>query len=67
MPKLELEIACGTNPVVAVKRAAERLPIGAGEVWDLAVHHDADCPAIGKGPMRACTCEIVRLEAKRLR
>lgn len=61
------EIVCGANPPRALRRAIEDLLAGTGQVWDFAVHHEDGCPALGSRSMAACTCELVRLEAKRLR
>ena len=58
--------ACGTDPTAALVRAlAEFRAIRAGEVWSVGVGHDDGCPAIERGGMPACTCELVRLEARR--
>ena len=59
------EIACGTNPTLALVRAIGELPLGARGVWSLGVSHDDGCPAMNNSAMSACTCEIVWLEAKR--
>ena len=60
------EVACGIDPAGALVRAlAEFRAIRAGEVWRVGVGHDDGCPAIDVGPMAACTCELVRLEARR--
>lgn len=66
-PTWSLEIACGIDPAGALVRALEDAPVGAGEIWDIAVHHDAGCPATNGSSMPACTCELVRLDAARLR
>jgi hypothetical protein len=60
------EVACGADPTRALVRAlAEVRAIRAGEVWSVGIGHDDGCPAIDTGPMAACTCELVRLEARR--
>ena len=60
------DIACGIDPTDALVRAlAEFRAMRRGEVWSVGVGHDDGCPAIDTGPMAACTCEIVRLEARR--
>ena len=56
------DVACGSDPVVALAHALRELPKPG--LWLTDVKHDEDCPAVGKD-MRACTCEIVRLEARR--
>jgi hypothetical protein len=59
-------IACGNDPARALIRAlAEFRAIRAGEVWSIGVGHDDGCPSLNHGGMPACTCELVRLEAKR--
>jgi hypothetical protein len=61
------EVACGIDPTRALVRAlAEFRAIRpTGEVWIVGVGRDRNCPAIDTGPMAACTCELVRLEARR--
>ncbi len=60
------EVACGIDPTRALVQALDELrAIRAGQVWRIGVRHDDGCPAIDTGPMAACTCEIVRLEARR--
>ena len=46
-------------------RALETVPIRDGQVWGLGVGHDDSCSSLDGGGMPACTCEIVRLEARR--
>lgn len=59
------EVACGIDPTRALVHALRELPVHGGQVWSLGVGHDDGCPAIDTGPKAACTCEIVRLEARR--
>jgi hypothetical protein len=60
------EVVCGVDPAGAVVRAlAEFRPIRAGQVWSIGVCHDDGCPSLERGGMPACTCELVRLEARR--
>jgi hypothetical protein len=61
-----LEVATGGDPAGAFVRAAEAsLRLRTKGVWLVDVRHDDGCPAIGAGPMRACTCEIVELRGRR--
>ena len=59
------DIACGVDPARAFVGVLADLPVHAGQVWSIAVRHDDGCPSIERGGMPACTCEIVRLEARR--
>jgi hypothetical protein len=60
------EIACGNAPELALIRAlTEFRAIRAGEVWSVGVDHDDSCSSLDGGGMPACTCETVRLEARR--
>lgn len=67
MPVWRREIACGHDPGAALAAAMKEAPIGAGQVWKLAAHHDGGCPSLEAAGMPACTCELVRLEARRIR
>ncbi len=60
------DVACGVDPTAALLQAVSELRAArAGQVWDLGVSHDDGCPSLEGGGMPACTCEIVRLEARR--
>lgn len=60
------EVACGVDPAGAVVRALEEFrTVLAGQVWSIGVGHDDGCPSLTGGGMPACTCELVRLEARR--
>lgn len=60
------EVACGGDPALAIVRALSDLPVGVEEFWRIGVGHDDGCPAVDTGPMTACTCEVLRLEARRM-
>jgi hypothetical protein len=57
------DVATGGRPVEAVSGVLLELALGKG-VWDVAVRHDDGCPAFRHG-LRACDCEVVRLEIRR--
>jgi hypothetical protein len=60
------EIACGVDPTAALVRAlSEFREFRRGEVWSVGVGHDDGCPSLEAGGMPACTCELVRVEARR--
>jgi hypothetical protein len=60
------EVACGVDPTIALLRALDEFhAIRAGQVWSLSVGHDDGCAALAGGGMPDCTCELVRLEARR--
>ena len=65
-PLWRREIACGSNPAGALLKAIQESPVDNG-VWDLAVRHDDGCACTNGRSMSACTCELVQLEARRLR
>jgi len=59
------EIACGVDPAAALLRALDDFHPPRGEIWRIGVSHDDGCPSLRGAGMRACTCELVRLEARR--
>jgi hypothetical protein len=59
------EVACGVDPEGALVRAVAELPVRAGHVWSIGIGHDDECPSLVGGGMRGCSCEVVRLEARR--
>jgi hypothetical protein len=59
------DVACGADPTSALVRALDNLPVHAGHVWSVGVGHDDECPSLVGGGMDACTCELVRVEARR--
>jgi len=60
------DVACGVDPTAALLQAVSELRAArAGQVWDLGVSHDDGCPSLDGGGMAACSCEVVRLEARR--
>jgi hypothetical protein len=60
------EVACGADPAGAVVRALEEFrAVRVGQVWSVGVGHDEGCPALVGGGMAGCTCQLVRLEARR--
>jgi hypothetical protein len=42
------------------------MPVRPGEVWDTGIGHDDGCLALKGHGLRSCSCEIVRLEARRV-
>ena len=65
-PRYRCEVACGVDPTLALVRAlTEFRAIRGGGVWNIGVAHDTGCPSLEQGGMPACTCELVRLEARR--
>jgi hypothetical protein len=61
-----VEVATGGDPVGALVRGMRALPVGRGELWDVAIRHDDGCPTLDGGTMLACTCEIVELRGVRV-
>lgn len=59
------DVACGNDPEAAFLRAMAELPHDDGECWVVATKHDQGCPALERGEMRRCRCELVWLEARR--
>lgn len=62
--RVEAWIHTDGDPVAAFMAFSERFAVGAC-VWDVGIHHDDDCPAIG-GTLMACTCELIEIVAARL-
>lgn len=61
-----LEVATGGQPEKALDEAVMGLVDGP-YLLSVGVAHDDECPcAGGTRPMAACTCELVRLEVRRL-
>ena len=60
------EIATAGRAAETLLHVLYSLPVGRGQVWRTSVHHDDGCPAIDTGPIGACTCEIVSVEARRV-
>jgi hypothetical protein len=61
-----IDVATGGAPQAALAAAALRLTRGHPYVLEVAVRHDDDCPCLEGRAMVACTCEIVRLEGRRV-
>jgi hypothetical protein len=61
-----VNVATGGRPAEALAAAALQLTRGRPYVLRVGVHHDDGCPCLDGQSMRACTCEIVQLEAKRV-
>jgi hypothetical protein len=60
------DLACGIDPAGALSRAlAELHAVRAGQVWSVGIGHDDGCPALSGRSMSSCTCELVRLDARR--
>jgi hypothetical protein len=60
------EIACGVDPTAALLRALDEFrQIRRGQVWSIGIAHDDGCPSLRGAGMPGCTCELVRLEARR--
>jgi hypothetical protein len=64
-PRWRREVATGGDPVGNLTAALLEIKVRPGEVWDCAIGHDDGCPALRHG-IRACDCEVVRLEARRM-
>ncbi len=60
------EVATGGDPEAAVAQIAQDWTAGERYVLDVAVRHDDGCPCLRGRPVRACTCEILRLEGTRV-
>ena len=60
-----LEIPTGGNPLMALIRGHD-LDIGRGQVVHVSIAHDAGCPCLRGRPMPFCTCELVRLQARKV-
>ena len=59
-------VATAGRPVAAVTAATLAIPAGPGEVWSTAIAHDDGCLALKGHGLRACDCELVELEARRV-
>jgi hypothetical protein len=58
------EVATGLDPEAAIVRALRDLPLQAGELWDVGIGHDDECPSLASRRMDLCTCELVTLNAR---
>jgi hypothetical protein len=63
---VELDIACGGDPLAALLRTAPVWNTSPGQIVRLTVHHDDGCPCLQGWPMPNCTCEVVGLRASRV-
>lgn len=62
-----LDVATGGDPLRALLAAARALTGGETQLVTLGIGHDDGCPCVEAClPMPACTCEVVRLEARRI-
>jgi hypothetical protein len=61
-----VDVATGGHPEVALAAALSRWNLGRPCVVDVGVHHDDGCPCVNGRPMRFCTCEVVRVEGRRV-
>lgn len=63
-----LEVATLGDPARVLTAALDRLRVQDGGVYVVTVAHDDGCPCVtGRHPLRACTCEIVRVSRRRVR
>jgi hypothetical protein len=59
-------VATGGRPERAVCAALLEVPFNRGEVWTTDIQHDDGCLTLRGHGLRACSCEIVELKARRV-